>query len=458
MRGAAGHLLKAMGPGSNLVLVGGALRDRLLGRQGGDWDLATALLPDQMMSRAKAAGLRVIPTGLQHGTVTVMVGQKAFEITTFRGDGDYKDGRHPESVKLGVALEEDLARRDFTINAMAISLEAMDREDWRAYLVDPFGGQRDLEARMLRAVGDPLQRFAEDGLRPLRACRFASQLGFEIERATFEAIRERLDVAKKVAVERVFQEMSKLLCAPEARRGVQLLADSGLLDLWMAELRPMIGCPPNRKHCFPVWEHALEVLTYTPPDPAMRWAALLHDAGKPGTLSRDAKGEIHYYGHEAASHEIAETILLRLRASRTLISEVQAIVQHHGTHPREDWGDAACRRFLGKLQKDGLPLERWGAFRIADQLGKGFGDEPCRSEHRAIMARLEALLASKPPLDSQALALDGKALMKLAGRSGGPWLGDLQKHLLDAVLEDPALNHPSDLATLAEAWLATEGR
>lgn len=317
--------------------------------------------------------------------------------------------------------------------------------------MDPYGGRRDLEAGLIRAVGDPLKRFAEDGLRPLRACRFAAQLGFDLDPATLSAIPKRLDIARKVAVERVFQELQKLLKGRHARRGMELLAASGLMDLWMPELRPMIGCGQNRHHRFPVWEHTLGVLALAPKEPAQRWAALLHDAGKPPTRSVE-KGEVHFYGHEAVSLQIAEAILRRLKASKDLLAQVLALVKHHGTYPGPEWGDPACRRFLRHLAEDDLSLEAWGAFRLADMLGKGFGEEPYRSDHAALMARLEAL-AAPSPLSAKDLALDGRALMALAGRPGGPWLGALQKRLLEVVIEDPTKNTVGVLSRIAAAEL-----
>jgi len=448
------RITQALGPDAQLAVVGGTVRDRLLGRAGGDWDLATALLPEEVVLRAQAAGLRAIPTGLQHGTVTLMEAGVAFEITTFRGDGDYLDGRRPASVTLGVTLEQDLARRDFTINAMALPAEALELPDWQALLVDPHGGRRDLEARLIRAVGDPLQRFAEDGLRCLRACRFQAQLGFSIEPGTLAAIPRRLEVAGKVAVERAFVELTKLLCGPEPERGLAALAETGLLDLWLPELRPMIGCAQNRYHRYPVWEHVLAVTRCAPPEPDLRWAALLHDSGKPAARSEDPGGEIHFYGHEAISVGLAQAILTRLRASHALIRQVAALVRHHGTHPGPAWGDAACRRFLKQLMEDGLPLERWAQFNLADQSGKGFGAEPFRAGHAAMVARLGALAAQRPPLAIQALALDGRALMELAGRPGGPWLGQLQHFLMEAVLDNPERNQPGPLRELAAGWLA----
>jgi tRNA nucleotidyltransferase (CCA-adding enzyme) len=440
------RLQAALGPEAELVVVGGAVRDELLGRTHADWDLATKLMPRAVMDRARAAGLKAIPTGLQHGTVTVILEDRPIEITTFRSDGDYLDGRHPESVRLGVSLEEDLSRRDFTINAMALPVGGGD-------LVDPFGGREDLAARILRAVGDPLQRFAEDGLRTLRACRFAAQLGFEVEAGTLAAIPERLEVARKVAAERVFTELTKLLCGDEPNRGLDLLAGTGLLDLWLPELRPMIGCGQNRHHRWDVWRHTLEVVRWAPADPGLRWAALLHDAGKPGAKVLGTDGEVSFHGHEALSLEIATIILERLKAAHALRREVLALVRHHGTHPTAAWSDAACRRFLRRLGEDGLELACWGAFRLADQRAKGLEVEAREREHAAILARLESVMAAAPPLAVKALALDGAALMLLAGRDGGPWLGKLQRDLLEVVIEDPSLNTPAALAVLAKQRL-----
>lgn len=440
------RLQEALGLEAELVIVGGAVRDELLGRPHADWDLATRLLPQAVMARAQAAGLKVIPTGLQHGTVTVILEDRPVEVTTFRSDGDYLDGRRPESVRLGVSLTEDLSRRDFTINAMAQPVGGGD-------LVDPFGGQADLAVRRIRAVGDPLQRFAEDGLRPLRACRFAAQLGFEVEAATLAAIPERVEVARKVAVERVFTELDKLLRGQEPQRGLTLLAESGLLDLWLPELRPMVGCGQNRHHAYDVWRHTLEVVHFAPAEPTQRWAALLHDAGKPGVRSIGDDGEVHFYGHEARSLEIAETILERLKARHALRKAALALIRHHGIHPTESWGEAACRRFLGRLEAEGLRVEAWAAFRLADLRAKGLDLEARQAAHAALMARLGSILAARPPLSVRALALDGAALMRLTGRPGGPWLGALQKRLLEAVLDDPQGNTPERLAELVQREL-----
>jgi len=446
------QLQAVLGPESGLVLVGGAVRDRLLGREGGDWDLASALMPEVVTTRAKMAGLKVFPTGIQHGTVTVLVEGHPFEITTFRGDGDYLDGRHPVSVRLGVALEEDLARRDFTINAMALPVEAVESPDWQDRIVDPFHGKDDLEARLVRAVGNPLQRFAEDGLRPLRACRFAAQLDFSVEEGTLLAVPERLEVARMVAMERVFVELTKLLKGVAADRGLALLERSGLLGLWLPELLPLIGLDQGRHHRLDAWHHTQAVAMAVPPEVPLRWAALLHDCGKPACRTVDEAGNVHFYGHEAQSLIVAEAVLQRLRSSRALFSEVLALVRHHGNHPTPEWSDGACRRLLRRLEEDRLPLETWGAFRLGDQRGKGWGDEACVPQHQALMDRLRQLAQARPPLSPKALALDGRTLMALLGRSGGPWLGELQAHLLEKLMEEPERNTAEGLETWVREW------
>ncbi len=453
----------------HLWVVGGALRDELLGRPHGDWDLATDLLPESVMDLARAGGLKALPTGLQHGTVTVMADGEAFEITTFRSEGGYTDGRHPDQVRLGVTLEEDLSRRDFTINALALPLSELGQPGARERIVDPFGGRADLAARVIRAVGDPRARFSEDGLRPLRACRFAAQLGFDLEPATEAAIRPCLDIVAKVAVERVQVELTKLLTSGSATKGLRLLEATGLLDQWLPEVRPMVGFAQNHHHRYDVWEHTLRALACeSTGQPDLRWALLLHDVGKPPCTSLGEDGAIHHYGHEERSEAMASELLRRMKCSHQLMDRVATLIRHHGVHPSTEWSDAACRRFLRRLQEDGLSLTDWTAFRLADQWAKGWGDaegqreglpgEPFRSEvARACAAteeRLQALLDARPALSPKELALDGRALMALGGRPGGPWLGELQRYLLELVLENPKSNTVAELEIAARAWFA----
>ncbi|MBI3132937.1 MAG: HD domain-containing protein [Acidobacteria bacterium] len=454
---------------AHLWVVGGALRDELLGRPHGDWDLATDLLPEEVMRRVRAGGLKALPTGLQHGTVTAVVEGEAFEVTTFRSEGGYTDGRHPDQVKLGVTLEEDLSRRDFTINALALPLGELGHVDARNRIVDPFGGRQDLAAKLIRAVGDPGTRFHEDGLRPLRACRFAAQLGFDLDPGTEAAIRPCLGIVAKVAVERVQVELTKLLMGPWVTKGLRLLEATGLLDQCLPELRPMVGCLQNRHHRYDVWEHTLRALACeTTAKADLRWGLLLHDLGKPTSATRGEDGEIHHFGHEDRSVAMAAEMLRRLKCSHALIGRVEALIRHHGVHPTQDWGDPACRRFLRRLREDGLSLADWTAFRLPDQWAKGWGDaegqreglpgEPYRSDVEVACLttrdRLQALLDAQPPLTAKELALDGRALMALADRPGGPWLGELQRYLLESVLENPKVNTAESLANEAREWLA----
>ena len=482
------RLSRALGSGAALHVVGGWVRDRCLEdreapaglvpkgavrpSREGDLDLATALLPKEVMARARAAGLKAVPTGLPHGTVTVILEGRPVEITTFRGEGEYLDGRRPSSVTLGVDLEQDLARRDFTVNALALPLEAVGDPAWRGRLVDPFGGLDDLERRLIRAVGDPLARFAEDGLRPLRACRFASQLGFDVDAPTLAAIPPRLEVCAKVALERVFTELTKLICSRnrQAARGLRMLESTGLLDLWMPELRPMVGCAQNRHHRFDVWEHTLKAMELVPYEtPAAAWGLLLHDAGKPPTRSLGEEGEVHFYDHEAVSEHLAESLLRRLRAPNRLREKALSYIRLHGVHPGVDWTDAAYRRLLKRIVDAGLEPESWERFQLADRWGKGWfevGHPDGRSgeawwqDTQAFWSqarqRLEAVRF--PGMTPRELALDGNALMVLAGRPGGPWLGELQAWLLEQIIEDPGINTAEGLRRRCEAYFARVDR
>jgi tRNA nucleotidyltransferase (CCA-adding enzyme) len=335
---------------------------------------------------------------------------------------------------------------------MALPVEFLNAADWRSHIIDPFGGQRDLDAKLIRAVGDPLHRFEEDGLRTYRACRFASQLGFSIEAATGKAIPQRLDVASRVAVERIFVELTKLLTGQDAPSGLRALLDYGLLDECMPEFRPTIGCGQNDYHAFDVWRHTLETVKAAPADPAMRWAALLHDIGKPEAKFIDAGGRVRFLGHEAISEKMASQILNRLKASNALQSETLALIRHHSTRPNSEWGPAAYRRLLHKLENDGLGWRRWASLQLADNLGKGVNTEKVPAAHAELMERMEKIAAAAPPLNVKALAIDGNAIMQLANMPQGPWIGALQKHLMEAVLDDPELNTTHDLELMVREW------
>jgi len=333
-------------------LVGGGVRDMLLGRPPADFDLATDARPEKVLEvfgRAYA-----IPTGLQHGTVTVLTGpdpatRRSVEVTTFRGEGAYLDGRRPSSVTYVSSLNEDLSRRDFTMNAIAL-----DPVDGR--LTDPFDGRGDLARRLIRAVGDPVARFREDGLRPMRAVRQAAQLGFEIEAATLAAIEPTLDVFRKVSAERVRDEMLKLLASPRPSVGLELMHHTGLLAEVLPEILEGVGCTQNRFHKHDVYGHTLAVVDATRGDALVRLGALLHDVGKPRARQprEGAPGEYSFFKHEYVGKDMADAIARRWKLSTADRARVVAMVEHHMFFYTPDWTDGTVRRFVRRVGPETL--------------------------------------------------------------------------------------------------------
>ena len=306
-------------------LVGGCVRDTLLGRVPGDWDITTAALPEQV--EAVFAGERIIETGLKHGTVTVLLDGLPLEITTFRTEAAYSDHRHPDAVAFTPSLTEDLARRDFTINAMAWTLEKRG-EGLDAGLQDPFGGQADLEKKLIRCVGDPHKRFEEDALRILRALRFASQLDFTIDPATAAAAHALRDTLALVSRERIAVELTKLLCGPAARRIIVEYWE--ILSVPLPELAPMAGLDQrNKHHCYDVLEHSAAAVEAVPPEKLLRWAALLHDVAKPACFTVDEAGRGHFYGHAKRGAPMAREIMTRLRFDKDTVNRVAQLVELH---------------------------------------------------------------------------------------------------------------------------------
>lgn len=298
--------------GYSPYLVGGCVREMLRGKTPADYDMTSDAPPQEVL---RIFGKHAHPTGLQHGTVTVVSGGMPIELTTMRRDGAYRDNRHPDSVTFGTSVEEDLARRDFTVNAIALSPSGV--------LVDPFGGQSDLHAGVLRCVGDAQTRFSEDALRILRLVRFCSVLGFTAEEETARAAREKRELLATVAHERVYAELGKLLCGENVSD--TLLAFPDVLGVLIPEIRPCVGFDQrNHHHCFDVWGHTARAVGAVPPKRSLRWTMLFHDLGKPHCFSVDEKGEGHYYGHTAISAELAEGIMERLHFEKALRSRVRA--------------------------------------------------------------------------------------------------------------------------------------
>ena len=435
--------------GHDAFVVGGSVRDALLGRPAADWDLATSARPEQILDSFPGAVYEN-----RFGTVAVRRDDDVFEITTFRSDHDYADFRRPHRVEFGDHLEPDLARRDFTVNAIAWGRTG-DRDAAKAdaaggqpVIVDPFDGRADLATRTLRAVGDPIRRFDEDALRMLRAVRLATVLDLRIEPLTLEAIAARAELARHLSGERVAAEMGRLLAAPTPSTGFRLMEAVGLLEELFPELAAERGVAQNKVPGDDLWDHTLRSVDAAAADrPIVRWAALLHDIGKPATAA-----DGHFYGHDAAGADMAESILGRLRLPRAVIDRVVQLIRQHMFMYDAGWSDAAVRRFIGKV---GVPaLDELLDLRAADNVGSGRpADAGGLGELRR---RIDEQLAAQVALDRADLQVDGGDLIAELGLSPGPLIGRLLDHLLERVIADPALNDRPTLLLLAQGALEEE--
>jgi len=417
-------------------VVGGSIRDLLLCELypdsphiPTDFDLASDARPE----RVSELFSRVVPTGQAHGTVTVHWARHQVEVTTLRGESEYADGRHPGRVEYIDDIERDLARRDFTINAMALDIGSKS-------LIDPFGGLDDLRAGLLRAVGDPEQRFREDGLRVLRAARFAAVLNFDIEPRTLQAIAPSLSSYGKVSAERVRDEWLKSMKASRPSRAFRLMLDHGLLQITAPELVSMSGCTQNRHHAYDVWEHTLQVLDQVEPGtPELRLAALLHDVGKPSCRILDPKTRDYtFHHHEKNGSAMADQILRRLRFSNQMRQQVTHLVRHHLVVYDSSWTDAAVRRWLTRVGAD--RKDEVLALCRADILGKGPDPQDELSLLEELQGRLRHLAQASLALKVGDLAIDGNEVMSELGVAPGPIVGGLLRRLLDDVLEAPEHN------------------
>jgi putative nucleotidyltransferase with HDIG domain len=424
--------------GHAVYVVGGSLRDTALGIPAKDWDLATDALPDETLA--------VFPDAAYEnafGTVAVRRGRDEYEITTFRSDHDYADHRRPHRVEFGASLDADLARRDFTVNAMAWG--ASPGEAPR--LVDPFGGLADAASRTLRAVGDPGTRFEEDALRMLRAVRLATTLGFEIEPATLAAIASCAPLAAHLSGERIAMELDRILAAERPSVGLRLMASTGLLGAVLPELASQAGVPQNKIPGEDLWDHTLGTVDASVARPVVRLAALVHDIGKPAT-----QADGHFYGHETVGAEQARALLERLREPRATTERVAHLVRHHMFRYEPSWTDSAVRRFIGKVGPDAI--EELFALREADNAGSGVARDA--DDLAELRSRVEAELRAGPVLDRSALAIDGSDLIAELGLAPGPGLGRVLEALLERVIEDPGLNEAPTLLLLARDLAAVD--
>lgn len=435
--------------GYKAYLVGGAVRDMLMGKEPHDWDVTTDATPEQVMSIFR----KVIPTGIAHGTVTVHFMKNEIEVTTFRTESDYSDGRHPDKVEYTGNIEEDLSRRDFTINAIASYLGD-------GTITDPFHGRDDIKRKVIRTVGNPLERFSEDGLRPVRAVRFSAQLGFEIERETLKAISEP-EILKKtsgISLERFRDELLKLMKAEKPSAGLKLMEESGILDIFIPEFKKCRGCIQGDfrgYHQFDVLDHLFYACDGAPASKQnVRLAALFHDIGKPDVkrvIPTPQGDQFTFYNHEAKSQQITKEILFRLKFSNAEISNICHLVVNHMFNYTQDWTDAAVRRFLAKIQAENL--EDLYDLRLADIYG--MNNAPVRGQDSRTIALLNELkdriskeTEKNSVLSLKQLAVNGKDLMK-NGISAGKDLGFVLNQLLETVLEDPSQNEKEQLIKIA---------
>jgi tRNA nucleotidyltransferase (CCA-adding enzyme) len=434
--------------GHAAYVVGGSLRDALLGRAADDWDLATDALPEKVQA--------IFPDAVyenRFGTVAVRRRREKYEITTFRSDHDYADFRRPHRVEFGTSLDADLARRDFTVNAMAWGATPSPdagpggAAELRPALVDPFGGRADVAARVLRAVGEPTTRFEEDALRMVRAVRLAATLGFALDAATLAAIHAKAPLVAHLSGERIAAELGKLLAAERPSVGLRLMADTGLLDHISPELAAQRGVVQNKIEGEDLWDHTLRTVDAAARHPVVRLAALVHDIGKPAT-----QADGHFYGHDAVGVEQARGLLDRLNQPRIVTERVTHLVRYHMFNYEPSWSDSAVRRFIGKVGREAL--DELFALREADNLGSGM---PAGADDLdALRGRVAAELASGPALDRYALSIDGNDLITEFGLNPGPQLGRILDALVERVIEDPALNDAPALLLLARDLVAAD--
>lgn len=410
----------------DFYVVGGALRDQLLGRESREWDVATNARPDKVLELLKVSGAKAIGTvGKRFGTITARIENDPIEITTYRSEQYAQDSRQP-TVAFGDSLEEDLARRDFTVNALAY-------DPIQKITIDKVGGQADLAAKLIRAVGNGRDRFNEDPLRMLRAIRFAVELEFEIEPKTFAAIASEKERFAILSVERIQQELNKILLSARPSRGIELLRESGLIAYILPELLPSIDIEFDPREHKDIYHHILQVLDNTPPKLELRWCALLHDIAKPLTRKKIA-GEWHFLGHENVGAKMAKQILSRLRYPNDFVIYVNQLVYLHQRIPNDagDWSDGAIRRFV---RDAGAALDDLFTFAEADSTGKNERKLALYQARRAKLRERIVELERLAEIAKIASPLSGEELMELFHRPAGPWIKPIKEELLRQVLD-----------------------
>ena len=437
------HIIQVLGDnGFEAYAVGGCVRDALLGREPGDWDITTSADPREV----KRLFPHTVDTGLQHGTVTVMMERSGYEVTTYRVDGEYEDGRHPKSVEFTTSLAEDLKRRDFTINAMAYSHESG--------IIDLFGGMEDLECGVIRCVGLAMDRFSEDALRILRAIRFSAQLGFSIEEETKKAISRIAPNLRKISMERIQAELSKLLVSghPETFRKVW---ETGVGAVILPELEGLMEITQNNPyHDATVGEHTLKMLALTPGDRFLRWAALLHDVGKKATKKTEADGREFFPGHAEEGARMAKAILKRLKMDNETIDKVTRLIRWHAYPFR---ADKPCVREALNLVGEDIFGDLLVLMEADTRAQSSFEQQMRLEELYRVRALYQEILEAGECFSLKGLAVNGNDLMA-AGIRPGRHMGGLLARLLGDVIADQSVNTREELLRRAFLYAESEDR
>lgn len=416
--------------GFEVYIVGGCVRDLIMEKEPKDWDMTTNALPEQVLDifeegkYENSFGTVLLPIRDHEGKVLSVV-----EITTYRSEQGYSDRRRPDEVVFEKELDKDLERRDFTINSLAMDL--------RGNIVDLFGGQKDIKKRIIRAVGEPTDRFREDALRMMRAIRFSCQLDFEIEEKTMRAIVKHAGSIKFIASERIGEELKKIMQSDRAYEGIVLLHEAKLLQYIIPELERGVGVNQNKHHIFSVWKHNTLSLKYCPnPDWRVRMASLLHDIGKPETKTL-IKGDFTFYNHEYVGERMTRKIMRRLKYSNEDVDRVTNLVRNHMFYYNVDEvTEASVRRLIKKVGKENL--KDLIDIRIADRLGSGVPKaKPYKLRHLEYMMDK----VQNDPVSVKMLKINGDELMPLLGIAPGPKIGAILDVLLSEVIEDPELNN-----------------
>ncbi len=420
--------------GYEAYAVGGCVRDSLLGRTPDDWDITTSAKPED----CKRLFPRTVDTGIKHGTVTVLLGGEGFEVTTYRIDGVYEDGRHPREVTFTASLKEDLRRRDFTVNAMAYNE--------RSGLVDIYGGMQDIKNRVIRCVGDAWERFDEDALRMLRAVRFSAQLGYRIDEKTREAVKAMAPNLQKISAERIQAELVKLVTSPHPD-DLRTAYELGITAQILPEFDLCMETPQRHKHhCYDVGEHILHSMLGVEPDKVLRLAMLFHDIGKPQTLTVDADGTTHNKKHPLEGEKITRKVMRRLKFDNDTTEKVTKLVLYHDYDiaPTE----AGVRRAVNRIGEDIFSMIF--VVRRADIAAQS---DYMREEKLQKVAYIEEIYRKisdrKDAVTLKDLAISGKDLIA-AGMAPGRQIGETLNALLDRVLEDPGLNQREILLRISK--------